>query len=273
VGGFRVPLPGTYGEDERRNSIMNRVGPPRRIFGMWAVILMLFVLVRLNAAWAQAQIPPDPQLEAGLAALERRHYATALRAFRASADRGSAWGASNLGYMYEHGLGVGQSYSVALEWYRKAASQGLATAQHNLGTLYFNGWGVEKNVREAFSWFRRAAQQNLAPAQYMVGLSLLEGHGIGVQAQLALDWFLKAARQGHADAQMMVAKVFLAGEAAKPSPYKAYIWADIATAAGQPDASLVRDYASFQLTARELERAKVDASKCQASRLSNCPEP
>lgn len=243
----------------------------RRLFTGW---LLAFWLPLAPLAFAQTpRVVPDDQVEAGVAALERGHYAIAMRAFRADAAKGNALAASNIGYLYERGLGVPQNYAEAMAWYRKAAAQGLAQAQFNIGTLYFQGWGVERNTRESFAWFRRAALQDLAEAQYMLGLAYLEGHGTSPQATLALDWFLKSARQGHPAGQMMAAQVFLSGDAGKEEPAKAYVWADAATKAGLTDASLVRDYASYRLSARDLERARSAAQACQRSGFKDCPTP
>ncbi|MFM1854896.1 MAG: hypothetical protein RLZ83_205 [Pseudomonadota bacterium] len=244
--------------------------------GLMAAVVLLATAWLTLTPQAQAQTAaavPDDQVEAGVAALERGHYAIAMRAFRADAAKGNALAASNIGYLYERGLGVPQNYAEAMAWYRKAAAQGLAQAQFNIGTLYFQGWGVERNTRESFAWFRRAALQNLAEAQYMVGLAYVEGHGTAPQAALALDWFLKAARQGHPAAQMMAAQVFLSGDAGTAEPAKAYVWADAAANAGLTDATLVRDYASYRLTARELVRAQAASQACRQSGFRDCPAP
>ena len=90
-------------------------------------------------------------VEIGVQALERKHYATALRAWIPAAKIGNPRAQNNLGYAYERVLGVSQNYTQAISWYRKAAEQGLAEAQHNLGMIYFNGYGVEKNYTESRS--------------------------------------------------------------------------------------------------------------------------
>src|SRR5712691_8502256 len=40
---------------------------------------------------------------------------------------------TNIGLLYDNGLGVAQDYAVAIRWYRKAADQTDATAQNNIG--------------------------------------------------------------------------------------------------------------------------------------------
>ena len=51
----------------------------------------------------------DP-LEAGLGALERGHYGTAVRAFLPLAKEDNPEAQTFMGYLYEKGLGVSQSY-------------------------------------------------------------------------------------------------------------------------------------------------------------------
>jgi TPR repeat protein len=245
--------------------------PIGRLFASLVLASCLPLAPQASAQTTRAA--PNDQVEAGVAALERGHFAIAMRAFRADAAKGNALAASNIGYLYERGLGVPQNYAEAMAWYRKAAAQGLAQAQFNIGTLYFQGWGVERNTRESFAWFRRAALQDLPEAQYMVGLAYLEGHGTSPQASLALDWFLKSARQAYPAGQMMAAQVFLSGDAGKEEPAKAYVWADAAAKAGLTDASLVRDYASYRLSARDLERARSASQACQNSGFKDCLSP
>jgi len=72
--------------------------------------------------------PFSAPLQAGLNALERKHYSTALRAWQPMANSGEPRAQNNMGIMYERGLGVTQSYPEAMSWYRKAADQGLPEA-------------------------------------------------------------------------------------------------------------------------------------------------
>ena len=78
----------------------------------------------------------EDQLRAGLAAMERQHYATAMRAWYDLAAAGDPQAQHNIGYLYEEGLGVTQQYDLAMDWYRRAADGGLAEAEHNLGMMY-----------------------------------------------------------------------------------------------------------------------------------------
>jgi len=58
--------------------------------------------------------------QAGQDAYDRGDYATALKEWRPLAEQGHATAQSNLGYMYDNGLGVPQDYTQARDWYLKA---------------------------------------------------------------------------------------------------------------------------------------------------------
>lgn len=214
---------------------------------------------------------PNDNVQSGVSALQRGHYAIALRAWRGDADKGNALAQSNVGYLHEHGLGVPQSYPEAMAWYRKAAAQNLPQAQFNIGTLYFYGYGVERNPREGVNWFRQAAKQNLPEGQYMLGLAYHEGTGVPADATQALDWFVKSALMGYPAAQLMASMVYLSGDAGRIEADKAYVWAEVAYTNGVVDASLVRDYASYKISRKQIEQAKEAGKRCIQSRYKDCP--
>ncbi|MFB0916313.1 MAG: tetratricopeptide repeat protein, partial [Burkholderiaceae bacterium] len=219
---------------------------------------------------ASAQVTAKDANEIGIAAMERGHYSTAMRAWLDPAKSGDAFAQSNIGYLYEHGLGVRQSYVEALEWYRRAANQNLAQAQLNIGTLYFYGYGVERNAREAVRWFRQSAKQDLKDAQYMMGVAHFEGQGAMASAPIALEWFVKASKQNHPNAQLMAANMYINGDTGKVDAFAAHVWADLAALGGNTEASLVRDYASFKLERSEIATATEVAKQCLATAFKTC---
>ena len=89
--------------------------------------------------------------EAGLGALDRAHYATAMRAWIDMAREGVTEAQNNVGHLYETGYGVSQNYTEGMNWYKQAAAQGLAEAQHNVAMRYYQGYGVAENQRAAAS--------------------------------------------------------------------------------------------------------------------------
>ena len=194
------------------------------------LVLAALLTACVPAVYAQSKDP----IEVGTAALDRNHFATAYRAWIGPARKGDAMAQNNVGYLYEHGLGLTQSYVEAMAWYRKAANKNLAQAQYNIGTLYYYGYGVERNTREAVRWFRQAAKQELTEGQYMLGVAYYEGQGTVKSAPTAIDLFLKAAKKGHANAQLMAANVYLNGDLGDVDAFAAYVWADVAARSGTP---------------------------------------
>jgi TPR repeat protein len=232
-----------------------------------AVLLPLFFCMPLAAQQAA--------FDAGIAARDRGHYATAIRAWLPLAEAGSAEAANNIGHMYEEGLGVAQNYSTAMDWYRKAALQELAEAQHNVALLYYNGYGVAANPREALRWFRLAANQGLAASEYMLGLAYYSGEGVDLDYSEARRWFLQSARQGYADAQMMYAYLLLAGDGdseGEAAPARAYVWAQVAARHGQQGAEDIRALAVIMMDDAEVPEADALVELCVSQGLASCPE-
>jgi uncharacterized protein len=234
---------------------------------------LLAVAVLLGAsALAFAQTDSETQFAAGLAAKDRGHYATAMRAWLPLANSGVLEAQNNMGHMYEEGLGVAQNYATAMEWYRKAADGGLAEAQQNVGLLYYYGYGVAENAREAVRWFQMAADQSLAAGEYMLALASQQGKGTSLDYAKARRLFLSSARKNYGDAQLMYAYMLQAGEGADSMPMSAYVWGKIAESNGVEAAIDVTSLSSILLSDREMERAESIIAQCLAEGLDNCPE-
>jgi uncharacterized caspase-like protein len=90
-------------------------------------------------------------------AYDRADYRTALKVWLPKAKEGDAESMTNVGEIYEKGLGLSPDYEVAAYWYAKAAEQDFTRAQINLGYLYEMGMGVERNPRKALDWYRKAS--------------------------------------------------------------------------------------------------------------------
>jgi len=210
--------------------------------------------------------------EAGLGAIKRGHYETAMRAFLPLAEAGRAEAQNNVGHFYEQGLGVNQDYDQAVTWYTKAGEQGLAIAQHNAGMLYYNGTGVDQDYNQAFSWFEKAAGQDLAEAMYMIGLSYHQGSGLEVDYDLAREWLLKSAKMGYANGQFMYAYMLQSGHGGDPESQKAMVWAGLAEHNGKTDSIAITTVAAMQMDDDELDEVQGILDQCLASNYAKCPE-
>jgi len=82
-----------------------------------------------------------------------------------AAAQGNTSALSNLGDLYENGLGVERDYAKAKYYYELAAAQGHANAQYNLGILYLIGLGVERDYAKALECYELAAAQGCPVAQ------------------------------------------------------------------------------------------------------------
>jgi hypothetical protein len=90
-------------------------------------------------------------------AYDRSNYATALKVWQPSADQGDKEAQTNLGEIYERGVGGPPDYEKAAFWYKKAVDQGYSRAMINLGFLYEQGRGVPKDPVMALQLYRRAS--------------------------------------------------------------------------------------------------------------------
>ena len=86
-------------------------------------------------------------------ALDRSDYSTARRIFSRLAKMGQVESQTELGLMYDKGLGVPRNYKKAVSLFRLAAEQKDPIAQYHLGIKYVNGHGVRENPKEAYVWF------------------------------------------------------------------------------------------------------------------------
>lgn len=237
-----------------------------------SLLLVTCLVALFNASSASAQDNAESQFDAGIAAMERGHYATAMRAWLPLANAGIAQAQNNMGHMYEEGLGVAQNYTTALDWYRKAADSGLAEAQQNVGLLYFYGYGVAENAREAVRWFQMAADQELAAGEYMLALAKQQGKGTSLDYAGSRRLFLSASRKNYGDAQLMYAFMQQAGEGADSNPFSAYVWGKIAEANGIEAAVDVTSISSILLSDKEMASAESTIAMCLAEGLDACPE-
>ncbi len=90
-------------------------------------------------------------------AFDRADYATALKIWLPQAQAGDPNAQTQVGEIYEKGMGIQPDYEIAALWYKKAARQNYSRAQINLGYLYEKGLGVEQNISEAMNWYRKAS--------------------------------------------------------------------------------------------------------------------
>jgi hypothetical protein len=174
-------------------------------------------------------------LEDGVAAYEKKDYATALNLWKPLAEQGDPKAQFGLGVMYNDGEGVTKDQAEAVKWFRKAAEQGDRKAQTLLGIAYLQGQGVALDLVEAEKWIRKAAEQGWPPAQLMLGLMYSEGQGLAKDQAEATKWIRKAADGGFEAAKKHPLAANAGTAAAIPAPAAAA--PAPASAAGDPGAA------------------------------------
>ena len=236
--------------------------------------LLLSIALVFTTSSFDALAQGELSFDAGIAAKDRGHYATAIRAWLPLAEAGSAESQNNIGHMFEEGLGVSQNYQTAMSWYRKAAEQDLAQAQHNVGLLYYNGYGLQANPREAVRWFRQSADQGLDASEYMMGLAYYQGEGLELDYREARKWFIMGAKKGYADSMLMLSFMLLSGDGAedsKSNAYNSYIWSQLSLRMGQEEGDSVRAIAVLQLEDEQVVEADNMVEICLQQGLESCP--
>jgi TPR repeat protein len=215
------------------------------------VILSFFGLLLIAA------LPGIADFKAGVEAYDRGDYATALREWQPSADRGDPNAEYNLGLMSALGQGVTQNYQQAADWYRKAADQGVAAAQFNLGVLYANGQGVAADPAQAIQWFLKAAEQGIGDAEVNLGQLYSQPKSASQNYSEAVKWYRKAAERGVASAAFDLAVLYDVGQGVPQDYATAIQWYTKAAEAGYAPAltNLGILYYNAQGVKRDLQQA------------------
>ena len=228
-----------------------------------------FVIVTLICSQPLLASDREERLNAGLAALKREHYATALRSWLPLAEAGDPEAQANVGYMYEEGLGVSQQLDVAVGWYEKAAASGSMQANHNLGMIFAEGKGAPQSWVRALRYFEEAAN-DIPASRYMIGYTYFQGEGNIQNRPRAFREFMDAALDGYADAQYMIAFMYLDGSGIPKQPIQAYVWARLAHDNNQSQAAELVDAASNRISSGQAMRADALIRACIDATLEAC---
>ena len=179
----------------------------------------------------------SPSYDAGVKAIEQKNYGLALVLLKPLADTGHPVAQSDLGYMYEEGLGVAIDLPEAARWYRLAAEQGASYSQTRLGYLYEKGLGVPRDDALAAQWYSKSAAAGDEQGQSWLGSMYRDGRGVARNYKEAEKWFSLAAEQGSAWALMNIGLLYTHGGDGLPQDYvKAIDFFRKAAEGGDPDA-------------------------------------
>lgn len=154
-------------------------------------------------AWLEkAAQSGEPDMLYDLAtALESTGQEDAIKRAFALYTQGSKAGhvpsATNLGVMYQNGIGTARDLDRAKTLYEVGAAADAPRALNNLGLLYVRGDGVEQDYSRAADLFMRAAEQGLRPALRNLGVLYENGFGVQLDVEYA-DELYRLAGTGEA---------------------------------------------------------------------------
>ena len=171
----------------RRNGFKRFFQSNIALIGAGAVVLLAIVCGVIYTS------QPSYIHKQGLKAYNTGDYATALKKFRQTAEKGYVDSQYRLGYMYYNGEGVTKNDTLAATWFTQAAEQGYAAAQLYLGDMYKNSEAVPRNDTTAVEWYTRAAKQGHPTAQIRLGEMYESGRGVKRDYAQAMEWYTQAA--------------------------------------------------------------------------------
>ena len=115
----------------------------------------------------------------------------AVRLYSLAASQGQAEAFYNLAAMYQHGLGVIQNHVLALALYKMAAAKAMQLRSE----CFYVGQGVNRDVQSSALWCEKAAELGYAPAQNDMAVLLDSQQAVSSTKTLPLDYFMQAAAQ------------------------------------------------------------------------------
>ena len=163
-----------------------------------------------------------------------KDYAQAIGWFHKAAEAGNTRGMSSMGWLYETGNGVGKDFAQAMSWYRKAAEAGDAAGMNNLGWMYENGEGVKKDPVQALSWFGKSAEAGYGAGMTSLGWAYETGNGAAKDTAQAMKWYRKGAEAGDATGMNNLGRMYENAIGVEKDYTEAANWYRKAAEAGDP---------------------------------------
>lgn len=209
-------------------------------------------------------IPVYADLESGVDAYKRGHYAAALEILRPLAEQGNVDAQFHLGLMYANGYGVTQDPQRAAEWFNKAVGKFDASAPFNIGVMYYDGQGAPKDRKIAAAWFLKAAQLGDREAQFNLALMYDRGDGVAANIHEAIKWYEQAALQGVTEAQSTLGDIYIEDRVAAVDRVKSFVWYYFAAKGGNKHAAEARDRLAKTLGPEQFSKAVARAHELAA---------
>ena len=142
-----------------------------------------------------------------------RDYGQALFYYKKAIEKGHAWAMSNVGLLYNDGLGVHLDHAVAHQYFEQAANKGSEYGYYNLARQNFVGEGGPRDINKGMAVLDACAQLKKALCLYDEAAIYLTGEfGIPEDDPKGLALAAQAAELGDRNASFGMAKLYLMGE-------------------------------------------------------------
>lgn len=162
-----------------------------------------------------------------------RDYHAHLVILRDLVAQGSRDAMNNLGFAYDHGLGLRKSTRWAMYWYEKAAEKGSMEAMSNLAILYLFREIRYNNIDRGVFMAFKGADLGCATAMNTLGVCYENGFGVPISEEKSFEWTSKAVENGAGPcAQHNLARCYRKGIGTQIDKTKAEEWERIAAENG-----------------------------------------
>ena len=178
-----------------------------------------------------------------------------------AANLGYAQGQFDLANLYYNGDGIKQDYKAAGRWYMAAALSGHLPSQYYLAQMYDHGEGTKEDKGQALSWYVKAADGGLPQAKYVVGRKLLTGEDIQQDHPKAIPYLLDAADGGVPDARAWLGVAYYNGWGTPKNLVAAYMWLELALDRLPAGELQQKAYNTLRDAEGEMTQAQLDAAK------------
>jgi hypothetical protein len=106
-------------------------------------------------------------------------------------------GCTNLGYLYERGVGVSKDERTAAEFYKKSCDAKLPVGCVNLGNFYDNGKVFPQDVKKSAELYKKGCDFGASSGCNNLGVAYDSGSGVIKNERRALDLFKGACEKGN----------------------------------------------------------------------------
>ncbi len=198
--------------------------------------------------------PVQADLMKGLAAYQKKDYATAIAHFKEASEGGDRMAIHMMGSLYFEGHGVEKDLAKAAEYFSQAADKGFRAAQWSAGLMYHQGNGVKKDIQKAIGFYEKGAKAGDSRCSFSLGQIYRTGEGVKRNREKTFYYFHEAATAGYIPAFNEYGLLYAEGFGVDMNMVEAYAW--IALGVGQGETKFEKNLINLRAVAGEEVKKK-----------------